>query len=1298
MEQIPLVDYTRTDEFLSELKEKLEEVKLSIAVQKSVKELKREHRAYEKQHLKTVRQASTEEIRREIKKRQASPHYDPVVTAMPTEDILSELERRLLVVDPLTGRMDVQAMKSFVKGSRVIPGEEDKKPPYQHIISRPEVYTPRLEERVVSRSQGRVASGINDDLGLAIDEVRQDPSLRDNPFLAYFVAEKIEGSPFWRKSGLKGVSEEVAQRTGVKLASSKSTSGRIAYEVFFKLQDLLKKDIDSGEYKYFRPEGLYLAAKELEKEGAHLNVPATGISLRSTKDVAALVQRPESGLEREWKARHIDMKVDDIEALLGFMKEKYAENADAFFKRYGSAEGTHHIADDIAPHRKIKTNLRKVHSLVNDGEMVGRLLNVQDDRFRTEWDTQVVALSPSEINSARSILQEAYKKDKAAFYATYGSRWGSILLSKSLAAQGLEISPARISSVLVNKEKAKHTAGIEDKDFEKKWRVKSFDDELPIFDKTIDVLKRAYKDNSDAFFKRYGAGIGVYNLGLDMAESFDDLGHVSLNSLTRIAKDSSLLESMLGVTDERFRTHWHPDQMRSSLVDTRQAVDFLQKAYKDDPASFFERYGSTLGLYHLMKDLGASPDFTHKPQSALKNVVSKGNKVADLLGVSDPRFSTWKPRSLTVNADQVDDLVDVMKTRYHANPERFFERYGCEEGLLNLSSDVEKEKGIMVATGRIGSVVKDPRAVEQLLQVRDDRFHTLWNPRSIQAKRGMPEKIGGFLRSRYEEDSLRFFLRYGSDAGQYALLQDLREEGIKIPAIQLNSIVNSPSLVAKLSGIPQSELKDRWECRSISVDLDNIERMGTIMRRAYEEDDDLFFERFGNRTGAAHMIDCLREEDVNPNPHSLSQVMRSGELVSTIMGVEDDRFLTDWKVTDLAISNRQLTPTIDFLKREYFTSPEEFFKRYGVREGAYNLAVDLDKKGLLLSRGIDRLDAVLDRQNIQEVLGIRDQRFQSEWRPTVFAFNLDEFRALATHLREQYKGNSAQFFASYGQPMRTVILSQEAKKLGVVKDPRSFSTVLRDGEFVSGIVGVKDSRFESEWAKRSYYAGLSPVRAGQRELEEVTKIAVGHMAQNCDLPYLGETITPTQKENLVLRNGLRSVNYETARHVAELFARDNGKAVLRNMERAVDKDKKNLSALQSLSNTDDVNRMGAEEATNLAGHLLYSFDPNVRTKAGHKVLALYTPVFDRMAAGRKFDTQNAWEMFTRYCENFDMYGLRSYAGVHNKIASRPISLRVPGMINAIMNGEYKEYLATQTMSLDSDRGDEGESSYHEVVA
>ncbi len=1261
------------------------ELKAAADLKKYTVNLKKKFKRAEKKNSTKLREIATLEIEEEIKRRKSEPDYNPFFDDVSTTEIISELEERLLKPDSVTGRLNLKAIHSFIQGSYY---EGKISPKLEH-------HHPRSEYRAKSKSLVS-SNAVEDDLQKVIDEQRKDARLANNPFLAYFIARDVQGSNIWNKFGLRGLLREVKERTGLAPVSWKG--GAMSYDGFFTLQEILTKDIKSGEFKYFVPQGVYLMAQDLQKRGTKLNVSVTSFNLNSRKKLAALLEEDESKIKRDWKPHRFDMTLDAIETSLDFMRRKYQENPDAFFERYGSPQGTNNLVEDMKPEREFKTNLRKVHTLLGDGESLSKMLDIEDERFKTKWNPSVIQISPSELEVVRDILHRSLNEDKNKFYAVYGSAFGTVILSKELATKGLDISPARLSSVLVNTDKASSILGIRDDEFEKRWNVKEFSDEYPIFDTTMKRLKEAYNKDPDTFFSRYGCDIGAFNVAQDLKGQGGEKS-IKMQVVSRIIREGQLISRILDINDDRFKTHWHPSQIVPDYDDAEKVLEFMRAKHKKNPDAFFGRYGSKLGLYYLMKDLSDVPELRTKPDQNLKGIAYSGERLSRLLGIKDTRFSSaWHPRSLTLNSQQVDQVGEFLKDKYDSNPKSFFKRYGAEDGLLQLSRDLEEEQGVRLSSSRLGNILMDVEATQQLIGINDPNFDSKWNIRSIQVKNGIPDQVGEFLRTQYDQDPTRFFVRYGGKTGQVLMLEDLRKTGIKIPLMQLGSLIGKSSLVSRLTGIPESEFEGRWRSRHVGMKRTHISRITDILTNAYHEDPELFFERYGGKEGIVNLAERLKEDDVHPNLHFISNLIGDPETVQELMKVEDDRFLGEWAPRKVSISSRQLRPTIDFLRRSYFADSKRFFDRYGSRAGIYNLAIDLNEGGMLASGDMERIYDLVARPSIQEVLGIRDPKFGEKWNPANIPLNLNEFRAISTHLKEQFDKNPDTFFDYYRKPLRSIILGKEAEALGINENPPVFSVILNDGKFVGELVGSADKRFADTWPRKAYVM-LQGAYPTMKNMEQSIGQGLERMAESCSLPSMGSPLGKDEREYLALRYGLRMVNENTAHHVVELYAGAKQKAIKKNIKEILTQDAKDMRELSSIKNFKEVSEFGDEAFTNLAGHLLYSFDPSIRAAAGHKILELYTPTFQRIIANRNIpDISKGYDTFSKYCENFDMYAIK-FGGLKERKQVCPVPLpgRVYSIIQSIGSGRYYDWSDNVMRSLDVN--DDKEGGYlHEIIS
>ncbi|MBI2129724.1 hypothetical protein HYU07_05800 [Candidatus Woesearchaeota archaeon] len=1129
----------------------------------------------------------------------------------------------------------------------------------------------------------------------------KQPAIKKNPFLGYFIAQRlVSKNKLKSKPKVMPLINIVGEIAGVK-PPHHSFSG-MKYYPFFALQDILKEDILSGNYNYFAPEGLYLAAKELAKNNISLNIPITYKHIHKKENLIAFLQMPESKIKKKWDPHYFDMTLNNIESALAFMRNKFDQDKDNFFKRYGSGAGTYFLAKDMKNKRQYNFQLRKIYTLIGDGEMLSLILGIKDGRFGTEWNPKVMNLSPTEIDAVKGTLNAVYKEDEQKFYEAYGSSLGAFILSKELKNRGMDISPMRLNAFLVNPSVAQQLLDIEDKQFAKRWNFESILGSLGELDAVVKFIEHEYKRNPDNFFNKYGCNVGIYNLAKELCTGNKPgeqvIPDINLDAVFQIMKNGTTLSRLLGIQDERFKKIWNTTRISTGSYSHVTAVlQFLKENYEKDSDAFFVRYGSKIGLYNLMKDLRANPKITKKPQQSLSDIVTKGNKLSGLLSIEDERFTThWNPRNLTLNEEQTDNVVGFLANKYKEDGNAFFARYGSEIGLYNLENDLLSECGVKLSAIRLATIAKDPEALEMFLGIKDGRFYTQWNPRSIQTKQGLTGRIAAFLRQEYDNDALRFFIRYGDKLGQYLILKDMEKQNIKISPSQLNSILGSTSLVARLMDIPESKFQGKWNNMSIYLPIKDIDRLVDFLKEKYEADSSKFFETFSSLDGISYLIEALKKEKkISPNPMHLTEFLKDGDFLMSILGVDDERFRTEWNIRLLKCTNKESVRIREFLRERYFADTNAFFEKYGSRTGSYNLACDLRKEKILPNTNLRDLFSLLKgKTKAAEFLGINDPRFRDKWDPKMLPFNLEELNSLLNYLRSEFKKDKNRFFKKYGSRLGTIIIAKEANKyLGILSTkPQYCSWILSDGRTLSDLLGCEDERFSTEWSRRKYIIG-SKSHITYKELEKTVAAGFERMRSGCDLPGINEEINK-KDPYMLLRHELKTADMKTTLYIFGLYCNKDKTKIKKNIRDSVKKDKEKLAELKKIKSMDDVAEVGEEEFMKLTGHLLYSFDENIRQKTQSKLAEIYATLFGSLTKNYK---GFSGEHFMEYCKNFDLFMLHRKRRIDERFT---FAKGIKYMAKYWNMSEKKQLKDKNVISLDAPfyRDSNSPKTYHDVVS
>ncbi|MEK6894412.1 MAG: hypothetical protein AABX10_03030 [Nanoarchaeota archaeon] len=1124
------------------------------------------------------------------------------------------------------------------------------------------------------------------DLEKIVEDKLQNPTLKNNPFAGFFIAAELK-----KRNGLihllRPTIELVEEMAGV--APPNNGANFMGIDTFMRLHSLLREDVESGDYEFFLPEGLYLAGKEMQREGFQLNLHQAHSYTNKPHNFAHFVRMPRSKIKKKFSLRTIDLSIPEVDRIVEFLRRKYEEDKDGFFKTYGDKNGALSLAEELSKERKWESGIRRLNSLVGDGEMLARMIGAKDKRFSSSWNPQVNYLSMAELQTVRDHLQASFREDPDRFYAVYGSPAGIYILARELKTK---ISPNRLSPVLIDPEVAKRTIGIQDENFEKRWRLKTISgagtDQL---DDVVDHLRDAYKTDQENFFKRYGSTFGTFRLAEDMANKRAERGDtdydVNLGSLTSLTKDGQTLASILGVNDRRFSTEWRPRAMGLKFSRAVDLVEFLRASYHGDADGFFARYGSSNGMHHLMSDLRKEDCIPKGNMTDVKKFTGKGELVAELLEIDDPRFRTeWNPRSLTVNGEQVGEIAGFLGYKYRVDPQAFFARYGTELGILHLEEDLGKERGLTLSPFRLGTVVKKGNSLESLLGVEDERFRTEWNPRSIQVGKGVARRIGSFLRAQYDQDRMKFFFRYAGPIGQYNLSKDLREnERLGVPLTTLGSVCQTPAVVSSLTGIPIDELNGKWNNKRILVSERDLDLIGDFVKEEYEAGPDQFFEAYGQKNGTLALIDKIRKKKkIKPNLHSITHLLADGRVLACIAGVDDDRFETQWQVARIQSSRSQTAPAVDYLRGEFSRDPEGFVNRYGSRIGVYNLATDLRNRGLLSTIDLTHLGTLLEKDKIQGVIGVEDQRIDSErWKPRQIHFNVGDFEALRENLRMVYEADPEGFVKNYAGPMGLVVVAGEAKKYnGLELTLDQYRSLVADPEFVAVLVDGDPDKLKEVWREK-YALRFKPGKAVKfHDLERKVKVGTSWMAKSAELPTLAEGWEDEEYDHLDLRYGLRTLDQDGVLYVAQLYDEDRAEKILKNMNAEVKKDKATLQKLKSVKNEDDVRQVGERPFTDAVGRLLYSFDPEVRQGAKNKVIEVYSPFVQRFVEGKQ-NGDVAWDYFNDYAGRFDLFNVSG-----NKRTNWG-TFTVGSLIKSVVTKMIYHPTKSRTQSLNLELGESG---------
>ncbi len=1067
-----------------------------------------------------------------------------------------------------------------------------------------------------------------------------------------------------------------------KIKEFAENSRQISYDSLMVFQEIMLKDIESKKYKYFAPEALYLIAKDMRERGCHFNLSASYDLFKNQSKLEDFLQT--SLQEAQWKPQCFDLTLEAIELTLEHLSKSLENNSEKFFEKYGGPAGTYWLAKDLTGKvNKINSNqLRKIYTLVSKPDTLKRLLNSKDERFDTIWKPRVILFSPEEIDRIAEFLKSHYDNNKDNFYKIYGSSTGALILSKELG-QDFTSSLDRLTTLLVNPDLIQNILGITDPDFEKKWNVTSMKSTTQLSDLVVDHLRQAYSSDSSAFFDRYGSEIGVYNLAKDLFET--QKIDIDAGVICPIIRDGNLLSKMLDIEDKRFSTQWSAVTLKSKYSEMELMTSFLRGQYEEDPEKFFERYGSSAGFYYFMKDIRqVSPK---KPGPHLGTFFINGKRLASMMGVNDEKFLTsWRPRSLTCNDEQIDVIANFLKKEYEHDSNQFFATYGGKTGVAKLEQKLQKECNLKMSAFRLSNIMLDSSMVAELVGVKDQRFFTDWNTKSIQTSGGATQTVADFMTHSYKSDKMKFFIRYGSKAGQYLLLKDLEKQGIAMPPIQLNSLVGNPLVLSELTDIPLKDLKTNWNNKPIYLSSRDFDIVIDTLKAQYEADPDAFFESYKNPNAIKNLAKKLQtEKEISPNLSLLRNSIYDGEMVSSLMKVKDSRFKEQWKLLDESSSMGQATAVTDFVKSAYAQNPAEFIGKYGSPSGLYSLAKDLDKNNMLKDSRLDGLSLLLSTDKLQELLNLSPSQVE-QWQPRKLNFNFKELKLIVQHLQKTFDENKDAFFQRYTTPASTLICAEEALRyLGVNEHTQSISSLFPNGAFLSELIERTDERFtdQKSWGKKT----LSLIKSTQKaeDLERSVLMATERMKRTATLD--GVTLSDqSDRHYLNLRDALRTVILPTSEYIVELYDPENANKIKVNMQRSVQIDDKNLSKLSKINERPET-KPAEQNMTKLAGHLLYSFDQDIRQQTTANLVRIYTPLFE--SATGKYQ-QELWDAFINYCTRFDYFNLM-------KRPRREEFTFANGLYGTLRNGVLVLQKGQKVQSFDSPLYEGEDESRHGVI-
>ncbi len=1029
--------------------------------------------------------------------------------------------------------------------------------------------------------------------------IKQD-RFKDNQHALYFISEELT----------KKIGKNIYPNKLYHLLSDRLKS-RFKYPGFdkghfFLLRNLIINSLNEGNFdEYCNLYGIYNLATRIEKQNrVSLNLNSIYQIIGKKDGLVDIINDPElsKGIDSLiWKNKVYHLSsLSQLETILDFLRQQYKNDPDEFFKKYGSRTGLYILGKELKKEKNIDIRLAAVSSVTGDRKILPKLLGIDDERFFTEWRPKTSFLRVDEVDKITEHLRNRYNENSQKFFDVYGSRNGGIMLAREMELKyNFKLNPTRISQLVENGRDLSTMLGIEDRRFEE-WNPQNIQLTHDSIEFILKFLKKKYIENHDKFFDKYGSELGQLNLAIDLKK--DANLEMRIEKIGPLVSNGKELAKLLNLNDVRFNTEWKNRKLNFNVSEVECIIDFLKKEYKKDRKEFLKEYGSSLGIINVATKL--KHKLSANTLNRVSTLIGNGRNLCTLLEVNDRELERqWKPRYICLDLNSIEDVVQIVKEEYARDSNKFLSRYGSKAGVIHLSQDLNS-KGLDISPFRLYTMMGNGKVLADLLDVKEDKFQSLWKPRLIMLNLNEVKSILNFLEQQYKNDAEKFFERYGSRIGQLNLARDLlKVKGRTYNLNSLNTLVYDKEMLFELLGIKDNGTKEKWNPKTIPLPLDKINMIIHFIKEKYKNNSDKFFETYGSKDGVIKIAKDLRKnglkiQDLMP----LSTLVCNGKDLSDFLEVNDERFNSSWKPVQQRIDADQAEITLNFLAEEYTENQDNFFYKYGSREGGINLLKDLKReKGLELK--LNEINDLIDKEILQEQFGIRDDRFEYSWNPRISSVNTSQkgLEEITDHLREKYKSDAELFFDIYGSKARIIILDKELKNKGINLKYESLNTIMHEGKVVGNMMNIKDDRFETYWKKR--------LDCNQFD-EKTIKKAIDYLANERDLPNMKDKIDKETKDYLRFRKGIcRELSLQGILYFVKLFDKENYAKVKGFIDKSIEKDRnlsKSISKIHRLREINDARIY--EEFSFGVGKLLYSFDEKIRYKAQEKLVELYTPI------------------------------------------------------------------------------------------
>ncbi len=1010
-----------------------------------------------------------------------------------------------------------------------------------------------------------------------------------------------------------------------------------------KILGYLKEEYKSSPSDFFErygsKNGAIFLCRDLKKEGLDLKIKKFHSLIGDSDVISTLLDISDKRFSTNWNPKVIFLNDDESNIILTHLKKRYEQNPDKFFEVYGSDIGTVILSNELYC-SGYNMNPAAVSSINRDGRSLNDLLEIDDIRFKREWNPKNIQIPLKNIEALIHFLKEKYTENNESFFTNYGNELGALNISRDLMEEkDIMINPSNIFTITGKGKNLTMLLNVQDKRFEK-WNQRKID-RVDLVDAASNLFKEAYEKNKDEFFHKYGKAEGAYNIAKELRKSGGYTKRINLHNLSQIMGKPSLVKGLMGVSDNRFDIEWKPRQLHMHLDTLEKMLDLLSQEYKDDPDSFFSIYGSATGCYTLAKKLREKDITIHLMR--IGTIINKGDVLSRMLDIEDIRFnSLWKPKELTWSLSNLETVLNFLKSKYEENSNQFFERYGTEGGQLNLTRDLEAL--LKKQIGCLNTITGDGIHLSELLNIKDPRFETAWKPTVIiNSGCDNMELILDFLKDRYKEDSEDFFRRYGRPSGLIEIARDIyKAKGVDLQLEPLKTLTQNGKKLATYMNLRDKRFEEAWHQKLLRGKFSEVETTLEHLAQKYFENPDDFLDDYGCVTGILKLATNMEAlgEGVK-NPAYLSHLINS-RILEEQLGIKNDRLNTQFN-PKLLLTNMEDTKTVlNRLKRQYQNNSDWFFEVYGSHLGKMILAKEVEMYNEV---SYTHIGNIMGNKFLEEFLGVEDKRFKVNW-----------FTKLDKHqLRELAIKGIAYLAKEKRLPEKSTVVDDE------LKEYITFRQIMRGLKSRGGAEGYYDTAMAINRDAMLYFVELF----APQHLASVTSFIDSDILEDKKTlrKLTSEPIPILKKEEQEYKPEILSSVYAPP------------------MEGQISREDENLSPF--------------EEFSFKTGKLLYSFDPTIRLEAKALLIQLGRQHYLYNYINRKkMDVAEvANKLFDITVSRYDPYLLMQKG--KSKVLSFYSSLSshakwVMPQLN-LSKKEARKYVSIETGGLDSGRLYEGTS-------